>query len=330
MATVKDTSEETVPVILLKSPSAGHTDPYTSHFVSDPTSSLSSCFEPVYVPVLAHTFDIGPVLHMLSAFCLCNPLERQMIKNFPYGGFIFTSQRAVEAFTLALDSFGPEVVSGLTKDTLDQLRQLAIPLYAVGPATSRSLEGVCKLHLPNCRVIGGEQTGTGELLAEQILREYNGFDKIKTAGELKKPLLFLAGNKHRDIVPDTLMSAPGDQRIQVETSVLYTTSESPSFASDMTKTLSATSTARLRWIVIFSPTGGESLLRALEWLPDSNRAFNERRANPRTFIATIGPTTRDYMRKTFNFSVDVCAEKPSPDGVKKGIEAFMRTQLQRP
>ncbi|KAL8675371.1 MAG: hypothetical protein Q9168_000202 [Polycauliona sp. 1 TL-2023] len=330
MATVESNLDEPISVILLKNPSAGHTDPYTSHFVSRSTSSPSSCFEPVYVPVLEHTYDAGPILQMLSQFCLCTHGERQTTENFPYGGFIFTSQRAVEAFTLAFDSFGPELDPNLTKERLDQLRRLAIPLYAVGPATSRSLEDVRQSHLPCCWVADGEQTGTGELLAKKILEEYNDFYNMKTTTERKKPLLFLAGKKHRDIVPDTLMSAPGDQRIQVETFILYTTSESTSFASNITNTLNATSTARIRWIVIFSPTGGESLLRALEWLEDSKIVNNDRRAKTGTFIATIGPTTRDYMNKLFECSVDVCAETPSPDGVRKGIEEFMRTQSQHP
>jgi uroporphyrinogen-III synthase len=48
--------------------------------------------------------------------------------------------------------------------------------------------------------------------------------------------------------------------------------------------------------------------------------------NQRFIIATIGPTTRDYMRKQFNFEADICAETPSPEGVGKGIMKYLEQQ----
>lgn len=41
-------------------------------------------------------------------------------------------------------------------------------------------------------------------------------------------------------------------------------------------------------------------------------------------MACIGPTTREYLATEFRFEVDVCAEVPSPEGVGRGIERFMR------
>lgn len=329
MASLENDSKESIPIILLKNPSAGHTDPYTSQFVSYPPMSPSSAYEPLYVHVLEHTSNTAPIINLLSRYSQSKRPDQVATAHFSFGGLIFTSQRAVEAFASALDSIRRNDAHELSATPLAYLRQLAIPLYAVGPATARSLEEIKKKYMPCCCIRGGEQAGTGELLAKLILSGYNGLCHGATA-EQKRPLLFLTGAKHRDIVPTTLMSAPGDQRIEVQALVVYATSESPSFASDITNTLNATSTARFRWIVIFSPTGGESLLRALGWLSDSNSKNNLRRANPGTFIATIGPTTRDYMRTTFDFSVDVCAETPSPEGVRNGIEDFMRTQLQQP
>ncbi|KAL8848722.1 MAG: hypothetical protein Q9221_006266 [Calogaya cf. arnoldii] len=329
MAIMENDSMESIPILFLKNPSAGHTDPYTSHFGSNPLPSSRSAYEPLYVPVLEHTSSTAPILDMFSHFKQSFGPDLISTTHFPYGGLIFTSQRAVEAFALALDSFRPDNFHELGATPLGYLRQLAIPLYAVGPATARSLEEIRKKDMPCCWIRGGEQAGTGELLAKLILEDYNDHWKGALA-EQKKPLLFLTGAKHRDIVPATLMSASGDQRIKVKTLVVYATSESPSFASEITNTLNVTSTAPIRWIVIFSPTGGESLLRALGWLSDSNNVNGPRRTNPRTFIASIGPTTRDYMRTTCNLPVDVCAENPSPEGVRKGIENFMRTQLQQP
>lgn len=328
MANSENDSNESIPIFLLKNPSAGHTDPYTSQFVSHPPNPA---YEPLYVPVLEHTSNTAPINDLLSQYSRSKRPDQVATAHFPFGGLIFTSQRAVEAFDSALGFIQASDVQGLRETPLESLRQLAIPLYAVGPATARSLEEITKNYMPRCWVHGGEQAGTGELLSKLILQDYNGRWNLVTAEKKKKPLLFLTGAKHRDIVPTTLVSAPGDQRIEVQTLVVYATSESPSFASDIANTLTATSTARIRWIVIFSSTGGESLLRALGWLPDSNIQDNLCRANsPETFIAAIGPTTSNYMKTTFDFSVDVCAETPSPEGVRKAIENFMRSRSRQP
>ncbi|KAL8862610.1 MAG: hypothetical protein Q9178_001108 [Gyalolechia marmorata] len=330
--TIENEDKDSIPVILLKNPSAGHTDLYTTHFASNPPSPPNSPYEPLYIPVLEHTYSIEPLLSMLSRFNEDKILDQDPTSRFAYGGLIFTSQRAVEAFASALDSSRLNDGQELNGTPLEELRRLAIPLYAVGPATARSLEGVQKTHMPCCWVRGGKEAGTGELLAELILQDYNTIYKTPTGPGEKKPLLFLTGAQHREIIPNTLMSAPDPQRIDVQTMIVYATSESPSFATNITHTLLTTSTARIRWIVIFSPTGGESLLRALGWLshPSETNSLPHQANRKTIFIATIGPTTRDYMRTTFGFSVDVCAETPSPEGVRKGIEQFMQTRLQQP
>ncbi|KAI4245783.1 MAG: hypothetical protein L6R40_002311 [Gallowayella cf. fulva] len=325
-------TKPSIPIGFLKNPSVGHTDPYTTHLTSNPPSS-SYNFEPLYVPVLQHTFDTNPIATMLSQ---SKADEQRPTQDFPYGGLIFTSQRAVEAFASTLEPTLPDDTCKLDESQLQLLQLLAIPLYAVGPATARSLEGIQKEYMPCCWVRGGEEAGTGELLAELIIGDYNALcsepDSLhrKTKENKMKPLLFLTGAKHRDIVPITLNSAPKDQRIDVETMVVYATSESSSFASEIRNILRATATAPIRWIVIFSPTGGESLLRALGWLEEDSstvcRVESLSSAHRRTYIASIGPTTRDYMKATFSLDVDVCAEKPSPEGVRRGIEEFMRTR----
>lgn len=86
--------------------------------------------------------------------------------------------------------------------------------------------------------------------------------------------------------------------------------------------------------MVFSPTGCEAMLRALgrlrEQIPtkevEEERSEKERKAkeNRKVFIATIGPTTRDYLREKFGVEADVCAETPSPEGVEVVIRKFMR------
>ncbi len=54
------------------------------------------------------------------------------------------------------------------------------------------------------------------------------------------------------------------------------------------------------------------------------QAVAEGKAEQRkTFIATIGPTTRDYLINGFGYTPDVCAKKPSPEGVGEAITEFM-------
>ena len=76
------------------------------------------------------------------------------------------------------------------------------------------------------------------------------------------------------------------------------------------------------------------MLRTLGWLdPGTRKVITKERegegeggnkARRKIFIATIGPTTRDYLKEEFGYEVDVCAEKPSPEGVGKGVEGWMR------
>ena len=42
----------------------------------------------------------------------------------------------------------------------------------------------------------------------------------------------------------------------------------------------------------------------------------------KTRIATIGPTTKEYIEQEFGFTPDVCAATPTPEGVREGIASF--------
>lgn len=81
-----------MPVLLLKTKSTPG-DSYEDLF-SQPQGAIS--FVPYFVPVLEHRFDEAGVTRVRSI------LQSQMVgKHFgaAYGGLVFTSQRAVEAFT---------------------------------------------------------------------------------------------------------------------------------------------------------------------------------------------------------------------------------------
>lgn len=234
-------------------------------------------------------------------------------------------------------------------------------LYTVGPATFRALKAIRDTHLPYAQIYG-EEAGTGERLAHIILEHYNGL--YNTRADEKPALLFLVGEQRRDIIPKTLMSESllEQDRIQVDELVLYETGEMVSFEGEFRAAIEAgekflqhrrdekrveednDDEDEAMWVVVFSPTGCDAMLRTLNLFSsspndgkshNSNNLTSSRADDPRgrrrrrCFIATIGPTTRDHLRSKYGFEPDVCAAKPSPEGVGKGIEVFMQERRTR-
>lgn len=125
---------------------------------------------------------------------------------------------------------------------------------------------------------------------------------------------------------------PLHKQIAVEELVVYETGVMESFEQDFSKLLENTQNHRVKWVVVFSPTGCKVMLRALDMLDvgtgkvktgERGGGCGNRKGKRKTYIAAIGPTTRDYLRKTFGFEPDVCAEKPSPEGIGEAMEKFM-------
>lgn len=208
-----------------------------------------------------------------------------------------------------------------------------LPLYTVGPATSRSLSSLVKSHLPHATIHGAD-TGNGENLAHFILEHYNSLPGNKNGEGGKLPLLFLVGEQRRDIIPKTLMSEglEDGKRIGVEEVVVYETCVMESFEGDFTKVIDTYKSEgndgegeKEMWVVIFSPTGCDAMLRVLGLDSSSVESGDGVLVAPgkRVFVATIGPTTRDHLRLKYGFQPHVCAEKPSQEGVGGGIERFM-------
>ncbi|KAF3352184.1 Phosphatidylinositol 3-kinase vps34 [Verticillium dahliae VDG1] len=218
-----------VPILLLKTRSSPG-DSYEDLLGS--TNEDGWSFEPTFVPVLQHTL-IQEGLDEVRTL-----LQNRGIRSdegASYGGLIFTSQRAVEAF-IGLVEQGKS--SGADDDAAWPHLQ-SVPVYSVGPATTRALGAVPQT--PPL-AIHGSHTGNGDALAAFILDDY------------------------------AMRRYPA--RVTV-----YGTGVMP--------------TAR----------------------PAEAR-------DGRTYVATIGPTTRDYLRRTFGFEPDVCAATPSPEGVRRAIVDF--------
>lgn len=126
---------------------------------------------------------------------------------------------------------------------------------------------------------------------------------------------------------------PAETRIGVEEVVVYETGVVEGFGADFEGVLggllheSDTGVGSGRsddggviWVVVFSPTGCDAMVRVLK--QELERAGEGERR--RVFLATIGPTTRDHLINKCGFQPDVCAAKPSPEGVGAGIEDFMK------
>lgn len=199
-----------------------------------------------------------------------------------------------------------------------------VPIYTVGPATSRALRAIPQDPPPK---IFGSDSGNGEALAHYMLNHYGEwYPEMK----VKPSLLFLVGEQRRNIIPTTLMdpALPDDRRIQVDELVVYDTGVMESFEADFTKLLLETKDRETRWVVVFSPTGCEAMLRSLDLLDSKTGKAKAGQSSTRrnTYIATIGPTTRDFLWNKFRFEPDVCASKPSPEGVEEGIRNFLKAK----
>lgn len=193
-----------------------------------------------------------------------------------------------------------------------------VPIYSVGPATSRALRAIPQD--PPLQVFG-EESGTGEVLSGFILDHYKAWYKDR---DTLPPLLFLAGETRRDVIPKRLMdkTLPADRQIRVDEVEVYETDVMESFPSDFEKALAAARGRSTLWVVVFSPAGCEAMLRGAGLLDE--KPDGEEEGRPKVLVATIGPTTRDCLAG-FGFTPHVCAEKPSPEGVLSGIALYMST-----
>lgn len=304
-------SQGRTPILLLKTKSVP-TDTYEELF----SSCDNNQYAPVFVPVLEHRFK-RDALDSVRQHIINRGLVPTSQKGFAtYGALIFTSQRAVEAFN--------EVVEDIRREGIhpvDELLPESLPLYVVGPATARGLRAL-NLRCP----ILGEETGNGEALAGFILEHYNGL----YPDVMNPPILFMVGDKRRDIIPKTLQSEElaFDKRARVDELVIYETGEMHSFMTNFTTIWrkNADSGSKRQWVVVFSPTGCQAMLESLGLLDvETGKAKTANRSRD-VLIVTIGPTTRDYLINEFAFVPDVVAEKPSPEGIVEGIRAFMKSQ----
>lgn len=154
----------------------------------------------------------------------------------------------------------------------------------------------------------------------------------------KRKLLFLVGETRRDVIPKTLMDDTlGEDRVLVDEIEVYRTEERKGVRGEIEKVVAkrntGDSTGSLVVVVVFSPQGCESMLRGIGFLDDAGKLLEQVRrrwddgdggAGIRIVVATIGPTTRDFLRERFGLEPDVVAESPSPEGIGEAIQRFLK------
>jgi uroporphyrinogen-III synthase len=197
----------------------------------------------------------------------------------------------------------------MVEEQLSRLRGMTV--YTVGPATALALT---KLHFST---IVGADTGNGTVLANLIVQTYRRDHPLSlsssqppsetapttTINPPKLPLLFLVGDKRRDIIPNRLAS----ENIPLHELTVYETTVASTFDEELDQVMNDTTDGPIEWIVFFSPSGAEVALDKMKKL--------ERKIK----VATIGPTTEEYLRKEWSVVPDMVARKPEPVSMVQGI-----------
>jgi uroporphyrinogen-III synthase len=171
-------------------------------------------------------------------------------------------------------------------------------VYTVGPATALA---ITRLHFST---ILGADSGNGSVLANFILQTYTRTETIPGEGVRTRcvpptlPLLFLVGDKRRDIIPRKL----SERKIPLEELVVYESSVKEGFQGELQRVIGE---GDIAWVALFSPMGAEI----------AQEVFQGKGVK----IATIGPTTEEYITREWGVVPDVVAKKPEPGSLVQGI-----------
>lgn len=279
---MSDRETKDIPILFLKTRSQPH-EHYNEFFASNPLDN--AVFKPFFIPVLKHHHVNLDNLktHLITKFDSADPAS--------YGGLVITSQRTAEALSSIIPALPPTTLQNLFANT---------KVWVVGPATGSAL---IRLGFAASNVLG-QNSGNGEALAELILESY---------GSRPKPLLFLAGETRRDIIPKTLSTAPEGRNITVETLTVYETIVDEGFETEFGKAIEEVKDTT-RWTVLFSPAGADIAVGVLtKHLTSLSRG---------SYLAAIGPTTEKHLVDKLSLKPDVVAEKPTPQSLWEGIRAF--------
>ncbi|KAJ3040459.1 hypothetical protein HDV00_010896 [Rhizophlyctis rosea] len=222
----------------------------------------------------------------------CNQDELSSTLRHPdqFAGLVITSKRALESISNVLAKDVSTKKNGTTPLPEVWKQWLAKPVYVVGPETARVAE---EMGLTDVR---GKESGRAEVLVTEIINAKADFGG--------KPLLFLAGSKHRGTLPDGLQQAGVDFR----TIVVYETEGSKRVDEEVERLLEGQK-GGVDWVVFFSPLGVRTALPVLR----SKSCWGEGLK-----VAAIGPTTAKEVEDS-GVVVTITAAKPNVDSLVMAI-----------
>ena len=206
-------------------------------------------------------------------------LAQRLNRAAHYAGLVVTSPRAVGALEEALDAKSGQGAAWQDK-----------PAFAVGPRTAEALAALG--FAPQ-----GQESGSAQELAAFIARQ-----------TFKEPLLFLCGNRRRDVLPNRLREAG----IPFEEQRVYET--------HLRTDLDLTTPAVPDWLVFFSPSGIKAVRQAGA-MQDAQLAAVR--------LAAIGPTTAQALREA-GWGAAAVAGRPATDALVEAIREHGETGASPP
>jgi uroporphyrinogen-III synthase len=224
-------------------------------------------YTPTFIPVLDHDIVSTPILKELF---VRGPSAEKI------SGLILTSQRSVEAISKASLNTEQSIAQEWKK----------LPVFIVGPQTAKEL---CKT------VLFGHKSVPEHWMVAPNAATLVGpmLEKAKLLGP--SSLLFLAGDKRRDLIPEKLK----EHGIQFREIQSYATCGH----ADLSKHINGIKSHTSDWFVFFSPSGLKFILS------DKNVKVNFIKMIQDAKVAAIGPTTEDYL-KELGVDANVTAESP--------------------
>lgn len=230
-------------------------------------------FQPEFIPVLDHvTTNIDTIRTIL--------LEGPHV----WSALILTSHRSVQAMVEAYESIPTNTPMTNSVKTAWN----TIPIYLVGPHTAHVLNEWKALF----------NNTSYWTVAPRALELLPSLLNLPT----KNQVLFLAGDKRRDLIP-TELKAAGFHVHEVQS---YVTCRH----RDLTNRLK--SLILPCWFVYFSPSGLNYVLTSTDKTNLNNHGF----------IAAIGPTTAEAITSSLGFDPHVTAKLPDPHHLVEAIVQF--------
>lgn len=234
---------------------------------------LKNDYLPEFIPVLDHvTTNIESIRDIL----LLGPQQ--------FKGLILTSQRSVEAMSKAYNLISTEI----TTEIKNQWNQL--PVYMVGPQTAKILN---EFQLFNNQSHWTIAPRAAELIPLLIKDQ-----------QPNSTLLFLAGDKRRDLIP-TQLKAANFVVFEIQS---YATCIHPDLSQNIKELILPS------WFVYFSPSGLKFILDCIE---DKKEQFLAS-----IHIAAIGPTTADYILEQLHMHPHVMAKEPDAQHLVNAIVSY--------